>query len=110
MTNPVHRKYSRHRDICRHYVRELALASVIKLVPLGTRYMVADDLTKSLPAPALVRHRKVMMGHQRFQPFYTPHRTQLVHLLGLHDIAYGYSNDATAPISHGGKRLVIGRN
>ena len=68
--NPVRRKYSRHIDIRRHYVRELALAGLIKLIPLGTYDMVADALTKSLPAPALVRHREVMMGHQQFQPFY----------------------------------------
>ena len=67
--NPVHRKYSRHIDIRRHYVRELALAGLIKLIPLGTYDMVADALTKSLPTPALTRHREVMMGHQRFQPF-----------------------------------------
>jgi hypothetical protein len=66
--NPVRRKYSRHIDIHRHYVRELALAGLI--IPLGTRDMVADALTKSLPGPALMRHREVMMGHQRFQPFY----------------------------------------
>ena len=69
-TNPVHRKYSRHIDIRRHYVRELALAGVITLVPLGTHDMVADALTKSLPAPTLLGHREVMIGHQRFQPFY----------------------------------------
>ena len=68
--NPVCRKYSRHIDIRRHYVRELALARLIKLIPLGTHDMVADTLTKSLPAPALTRHREIMMGHQRFQPFY----------------------------------------
>jgi hypothetical protein len=68
--NPVRRKYSRHIDICRHYVRELALAGLIMLIPLGTRDMVADALTKSLPAPALMRHREVMMGHQRFQTLY----------------------------------------
>jgi hypothetical protein len=68
--NPVRRKYSRHIDIRRHYVRELALAGLIKLIPLGTHDMVADALTKSLPAPALTSHREIMMGHQRFQPFY----------------------------------------
>jgi hypothetical protein len=52
------------------YVRELALAGLIKLIPLGTHDMVADALTKSLPAPARTRHREVMVGHQRFQPFY----------------------------------------
>ena len=59
-----------HIDIRRHYVRELALGGLIKLIPLGTYDMVADALTKSLPTPALTRHREVMMGHQRFQPFY----------------------------------------
>ena len=68
--NPVRRKFSRHIDIRRHYVRELALAGLIKLIPLGTYDMVADALTKSLQAPALTRHRDVMMGHQHFQPFY----------------------------------------
>ena len=29
--------------------------------------MVADALTKSLPAPGLERHRSVMMGHSDFQ-------------------------------------------
>jgi hypothetical protein len=69
-TNPVLRKYSRRIDIHRHYVRELVLLGLIKIIPLGTHDMVADALTKSLPAPALMRHREVMMGHQRFQPFY----------------------------------------
>jgi hypothetical protein len=35
-TNPVRRNYSPHIHICRHYVRELALAGIIKLVPFGT--------------------------------------------------------------------------
>ena len=52
-TNPVRRKYSRHNDIYRHHVRELALAGVIKLVALGTHDMVADALTKSQQANLL---------------------------------------------------------
>jgi len=60
--NPVRRKYSRHIYIRRHYVRELGFAGLVKLIPLGTHDMVADALTKSLPAPALTRHREVMMG------------------------------------------------
>ena len=31
--NPVRRKYSRHVDIHRHYIRELALTGLIKLIP-----------------------------------------------------------------------------
>ena len=65
--NPVRRKYSRHIDIRRHYVRELCLGNLVKLVPLRTNLMVADALTKSLPAPGLERHRSVMMGHSDFQ-------------------------------------------
>ena len=33
--NPVRRKYSRHIDIRRQYVRELALAGLTKLIPLS---------------------------------------------------------------------------
>ncbi len=70
--NPVRRKYSRHIDIHRHCVRELALVDPIKFFPLGTRDIVTDVLTKIFPAPALIRHSEVMMGHQRLQSFY-PH-------------------------------------
>jgi hypothetical protein len=65
--NPVPRKYSRHIDIRRHYVHELCLGNLVKLVPLRTNLMVADTLTKSLPAPGIERHRSVMMGHSDFQ-------------------------------------------
>jgi hypothetical protein len=65
--NPVRRKYSRHIDIRRHYIRELCLGNLVKLVPLRTNLMVADALTKSLPAPGLERHHSVMMGHSDFQ-------------------------------------------
>jgi hypothetical protein len=65
--NPVRRKHSRHIDIRRHYIRELCLGNLVKLVPLRTNLMVADALTKSLPAPGLARHRSVMMGHSDFQ-------------------------------------------
>ena len=68
--NPVRRKYSRHVDIHRHYVRELVLTGLIKLIPLGTYDMVPDDLTKRLPTLVLMRHSEVMMGDQRFQSFY----------------------------------------
>jgi hypothetical protein len=50
--NPVRRKYSRHIDIRRYFVRDLVAQSVLKLKPLRTSLMVADALTKSLPAPA----------------------------------------------------------
>jgi hypothetical protein len=65
--NPVRRKYSRHIDILRHYIRELCLGNLVKLVPLHTNLMVADALTKNLPTSGLERHRSVMMGYSDFQ-------------------------------------------
>jgi hypothetical protein len=65
--NPVRPKHSRHIDVRRHYIRELCLGNLVKLVPLRTNLMVADALTNSLPAPGLERHRSVMMGHSDFQ-------------------------------------------
>jgi len=40
--NPVRRKYSRHIDIRRHYIRELCLGNLVKVVPLSTNLMVSD--------------------------------------------------------------------
>ena len=53
---------SRHIDIIEYFVRELVLAGSVKLMPLRTRKMVADALTKSLLTPAFVRHRQIMTG------------------------------------------------
>jgi hypothetical protein len=64
--NPVHRKFSRHIDIRKYYVRELVLAGFLKLVPLRTHKMVADALTQSLPSLAFMRHRQIMTGHASF--------------------------------------------
>jgi len=64
--NPVRRKFSHHIDIKQHFVRELVLARVLKLVPLRTQKMVADALTKSLPLPAFFGHRQIMTGHAPF--------------------------------------------
>jgi len=47
--NPVRRKFSRHIDIRCYFMRELVKAGFVKLIPLRTRKMVADALTKSLP-------------------------------------------------------------
>ena len=74
--NPVSRERSRHidpiqrmvADMSRHiairymFVRELVGLGVIKLVSCSTQKMVADALTKSLPEPALKRHRAEMLG------------------------------------------------
>ena len=64
--NPVRRKFSRHIDIRKYYVRELVLNGFLKLVPLRTHKMVADALTKSLPSSAFVGHRQIMTGHASF--------------------------------------------
>ena len=64
--NPVRRKFSRHIDIRYYFVRDLVAQKVIKLIPLRTHKMVADQLTKSLPAPAHVKHRDVMIGRAPF--------------------------------------------
>ena len=64
--NPVRRKYSRHIDIRRYFVRDLVAQSVLKLKPLRTSLMVADALTKSSPAPAHAKHRNVMIGRVPF--------------------------------------------
>jgi hypothetical protein len=58
--HPVRRKYSRHIDIRKHYLGDLCLSGVVKPIPLRTHHMVADALTKSLPAPGLARHRSFM--------------------------------------------------
>ena len=64
--NPVRKKFSRHIDIRRNFVRELVLAGMVKLIPLSTHKMVADARTESLPAPAFIAHREVMLGHVPF--------------------------------------------
>jgi len=64
--NQVRRKFSRHIDICKYYVRELVLNGFLKLVPLRTHKMVADALTKSLLSPAFIGHRQIMTGHACF--------------------------------------------
>ena len=64
--NPVQRKFSRHIDVRRYFVRELVKAGFVKLVPLRTHKMVADALTKSLPSPAFIGHHRVMVGQTPF--------------------------------------------
>ena len=64
--NPVRRKFSRHIDIHRYFVRDMVAAVVLKLVPLPTHLMVADALTKSLPSQVHIKHRELMLGHVPF--------------------------------------------
>jgi len=46
----------------RYFVRELVKAGFVKLILLHTHKIVAKALTKSLPSPAFISHRRVMMG------------------------------------------------
>ena len=46
--------------------RELVGLKVLRLVPLRTHLMFADALTKSLPSPAHIKHRDVMLGRVPF--------------------------------------------
>ena len=73
--NPVRRKYSRHIDIRRYFVRDLVAQNVLKLIPLRTSLMVADALTKSLPPPAHAKHRETMIG---LVPFSVPFKKKSV--------------------------------
>ncbi len=45
--NPVCRKHSRHIDIRHHYIRDLSLSYLVKLVTVRTNLMVTDTLTKN---------------------------------------------------------------
>ena len=65
---PVRRKYLRHIDIHRYFVRELVLSGVLRLIALRTHLMFADALTKGLPGPAHIQHRSVMFGTTPFGP------------------------------------------
>jgi len=64
--NVVRRKFTRHIDIRKYYVRKLVLNGFLKLVPLRTHKMVADSLNKNLPSPAFVGHSQIMTGHAFF--------------------------------------------
>jgi len=55
--------FSRHIDICRYFVREPVKAGFVKLIPLCAPKMATNALTKSLPLPAFIGHRRVIMGH-----------------------------------------------
>jgi len=80
--NPVRRKFSRHIDVRCYFVRESVKAGFVKFIPLYTHKKVADALTKSLPSPAFIGHRRVVMGqtpvsskflHQFFGLFFFIH-------------------------------------
>jgi hypothetical protein len=60
--SPSNRKGARHIDTREHFVDQLVKDHTIKLVQCRTNKMVADALTKNLPAPVFEQHRAVMLG------------------------------------------------
>ena len=64
MENPSNRNGARHRDIDtrEHLVHQLVKDHIVKLVHFRTSRMVADALTKYLPAPAFEQHRATVLG------------------------------------------------
>jgi hypothetical protein len=59
--NPSNRKGARHIDTREHFVDQLVKNRIVKLEQCRTNKMVADALTKNLPAPAF-EHRATMLG------------------------------------------------
>ena len=59
---PSNRKGARHIDTREYFVDQLFKDHTIKLVQCRTNKMVADTLTKNLPAPAFQQHRETMLG------------------------------------------------
>ena len=60
--NPSNRKGERHIDTREHFVDQLVKDRIVKLVQCKPNKMVADALTKNLPAPAFDQHRATMLG------------------------------------------------
>jgi hypothetical protein len=60
--NPVSNDRSKHIDYRVHALRERVQDGVVRLIDCPTLDMLADVLTKNLPAPDFQKHRKVMSG------------------------------------------------
>jgi hypothetical protein len=65
---PSNRKGARHIDTREHFVDQLVKDRIVKLVQCRTNKIVADALTKNLPAPAFEHHRTTMLGEDEL-PF-----------------------------------------
>jgi hypothetical protein len=59
--NPVHRERSKHIDFRVHALRDRVAAGEVVLVDCASRDMVADSLTKNLPAESFLRHRDAQL-------------------------------------------------
>ena len=74
--NPANRERTRHVDTRVHYLRELVRDGHVKLLKCAGPQNVADTLTKSLPRPALSKHRQYMWGTRiPFSAFYLSLKT-----------------------------------
>ena len=60
--NPANRKASRHIDTSKYFIGQLVEDKIIVLEQCATDRMVADALTKRLPAPAFEKHKAEMLG------------------------------------------------
>jgi hypothetical protein len=60
--NPVLRERTKHVDFRVHALRERVADHVVRVVDCPTADMLADPMTKQLPAPAHMRHTLVMLG------------------------------------------------
>jgi hypothetical protein len=60
--NTLHRERSRHIGVRKYYVRELVQEKLVKLMPCGTKEMVANALTKNLPYLPFRTHRNTMLA------------------------------------------------
>ena len=74
--NPANRDRTRHVDTRVHYLRDLVRDGHVKLLKCAGPQNVADAFTKSLPRPALVKHRQYMWGTRvPFSAFYLSLKT-----------------------------------
>ena len=74
--NPANRDRTRHVDTRVHYLRELVRDGHVKLLKCAGTQNVADALTKSVPRPALAKHRQYMWGTRvPFSAFYLSLKT-----------------------------------
>ncbi len=74
--NPANRERTRHVDTRVHSFRELVREGDVKLLKCAGPQNVADALTKSLPRPALAKHRQCMWGTRiPFSAFYLSLKT-----------------------------------
>ena len=95
--NPANRNRTRHVDTRVHYLRELVRDGHVKLLKCAGPQNVADAFTKSLPRPALVKHRQYMWGTRvPFSAFYLSLKTGKFPMAS-HSIFAIRSDGAVAP-------------